>query len=294
MLYIILADSALEMVPTALKGHPSVEKNIKKYGDAGKLLDIAYHHSAMTSLPDHMSRGRPDIIHHFLIDSLSSILNKWNLLRLYVHTRIDNSIYEISPLMRPPKDYNRFKGVMFNLLKDGILKIQNDEQITRGGFITPDSIDKVHDKDPVIPEFLRPLTFNQIEKNNAHGPSVEFLEVEHFNEQNDIVLARRMRKLGTVTKLVEFLRPDKVFLLDNSGKLLKQSQLFTKCSQKEHVVVIIGGFQSGEFSPAVLNPDLGYETVSIFPENIESWTVIQRIIVNYENRMLDTIGTPQK
>ena len=98
MLYLILADSGLELIPKDLGKHPSVGKNIKRFGNLGRILDISLHHSAMKSLKDTYSRGRPDIVHKFLIDSQASILNKLGLLRIFIHT-YDDKLYEINPLL---------------------------------------------------------------------------------------------------------------------------------------------------------------------------------------------------
>ena len=158
MLYIILADSALELIPNEIGKHTAVGKNIKRYGNAARVLDVSQHHSAMTGLKDHASRGRPDIVHHFIVDMLSSILNKWGLLRVFVHTRPTNKLYEFNPAMRPPKEYWRFKGVMFNLLRDGSLKIVGGQANTRTAFLDSDKIKPDDERQQEIIDFYDNLS----------------------------------------------------------------------------------------------------------------------------------------
>jgi rRNA small subunit pseudouridine methyltransferase Nep1 len=80
------------------------------------LLDASYHHTAIKKIdPTEVNRrGRPDIVHMFLMIGLESILNKEKMLRLYVHTRNDYVI-SVDPNTRIPKNYNRFVGLMESL-----------------------------------------------------------------------------------------------------------------------------------------------------------------------------------
>jgi len=112
MMHLILADSEIEKVPAKIKNHPSVLKN-KSF-----ILDASLHHSAMKKIKDWERRGRPDIVHVFLLVSQESILNKEGMLRTYVHTR-NNEVVYINPEMRIIKNYNRFKGLMEQLFEVG-------------------------------------------------------------------------------------------------------------------------------------------------------------------------------
>lgn len=112
MMHLILADSEIEKIPAEIKNHPSVLKN-KSF-----ILDASLHHSAMRKIKDWRRRGRPDIVHLFLLISQESILNKEGMLRIYVHTRNNEVIY-INPEMRIIKNYNRFKGLMGQLFETG-------------------------------------------------------------------------------------------------------------------------------------------------------------------------------
>lgn len=70
MLYLFLVDSALELIPKGIGKHVSIGKNIRRLGDAGKILDSSLHHSIMKTLKNNNARGRPDIIHHFNLQNI--------------------------------------------------------------------------------------------------------------------------------------------------------------------------------------------------------------------------------
>jgi len=120
LLTLILAESALELVPKKILGHPAVVSYSKKSGKSTNeiLLDRSYHHKAMADLKDAEKRGRPDIIHMTLLEALGTPLNKEGLLQIYVHT-IDDHIIKVSSKARLPKNYNRFVSLLEQLFKLG-------------------------------------------------------------------------------------------------------------------------------------------------------------------------------
>jgi rRNA small subunit pseudouridine methyltransferase Nep1 len=117
MLHIILVDTALELIPAVLASKPAAMDNIKKFGNAGKLLDSALHHTIMKELPHSEARGRPDILHHFLLDTLGSIANLSHQLKIYFH--LPQHLFYVDSEMQCPRDYLRFKGLMTQLLTLG-------------------------------------------------------------------------------------------------------------------------------------------------------------------------------
>lgn len=127
MLTIILVDSELELVPKKLWGDPIIGKSAKMRGKTPEtiLLDDSYHHGALKKLPDGWRRGRPDIVHIFLNVVQDSLLNKHDLLRVYVHTR-NNEIIYIKPETRIIKHYMRFVGLMETLFQKKFLP--NEEE----------------------------------------------------------------------------------------------------------------------------------------------------------------------
>ena len=126
-LRIVLAESALELVPKSLWSHPVILKSARKRGKKPSeiLLDVSLHFQAMKDLPDRFKRGRPDIIHVALLNALESPLNKENLLRTYIHTYNDIVIF-IRPDIRLPKNYNRFVGLMEQLFAEGKVPPKSD------------------------------------------------------------------------------------------------------------------------------------------------------------------------
>lgn len=129
-LTIILAECGLELIPLAIRNHPSIQKNVKKDSYPSKLLDNALHHSAMHLLKDKTKRGRPDITHLCLLNALGSPLNKSGNLNIYIHT-VNNIIYEINPEIKIARNYNRFKGLMAKLLMEDEIKAENLLLISR-------------------------------------------------------------------------------------------------------------------------------------------------------------------
>lgn len=119
-LALVLAEAGLELVPKAIQGHPAVVKNARRRNKSPSevLLDISLHYRAMKGLDRWYKRGRPDIVHISLLNALSSPLNVAGLLRVYVHT-INNVIIYVDPGTRIPRNYNRFVGLMEQLLALG-------------------------------------------------------------------------------------------------------------------------------------------------------------------------------
>lgn len=120
MLYLVLADSELELVPPEAQGHPAVRSYAKKRGrsPASILLDSSFHHPALKKVPEGERRGRPDIVHIVLVTAMDSILNLEGRLRVFVHTRNDEAI-QVAPETRVPKNYTRFVGLMEDLFEKG-------------------------------------------------------------------------------------------------------------------------------------------------------------------------------
>lgn len=119
MLNLLLVDSEIETVPQEITNHPAVRINATKRKKPASqiLLDATLHHSAMKRLEGADRRGRPDIVHFFLLLGLESVLSHRGLLRIFVHTRNDELI-TVDPATRLPKNYPRFVGLMESLFAD--------------------------------------------------------------------------------------------------------------------------------------------------------------------------------
>ncbi len=126
---LVIAEAALERVPDEMAGQPAVAVRAKKLGKkpAETLLDRSYHHSAMKGIKDAHKRGRPDIVHFALMETLATPLFIQGHLKVYVHTYGD-LIISMADNLRLPKSYFRFEGLAQNLLRDGIVK--SDEGAT--------------------------------------------------------------------------------------------------------------------------------------------------------------------
>ena len=133
MMHIILGDAELELVPKEIQGHPAVVKQAKqrKKKPSNILLDATYHHQAIRSRygSEAERRGRPDIVHFFLMNAQESLLNLTGKLRVYVHTR-NNEVLRINPETRIPKAYIRFVGLMENLFHNGAVPNSEKPLIT--------------------------------------------------------------------------------------------------------------------------------------------------------------------
>ena len=84
MLSLVIAESALELVPKELQNHNSViayAKDLTK-NHLRILLDISWHFAAMKGIKNEIKRGRPDLVHFSLLEACSIPLyfeNKLNL-----------------------------------------------------------------------------------------------------------------------------------------------------------------------------------------------------------------------
>ncbi|MEF8879515.1 MAG: 16S rRNA methyltransferase [Candidatus Thermoplasmatota archaeon] len=118
MLTLVLAETEIEQIPKKILFHPDVKSSAKKRGKKPNeiILNSSYHHSAMKKIKEGYRRGRPDILHFFLINTLESILNKQDKLKTVIHTRNDEAIY-VTPETRIMRDYNRFIGLMEQLFE---------------------------------------------------------------------------------------------------------------------------------------------------------------------------------
>ena len=116
---LVIAESALELVPGGLTGHPSVVADARRRGvePGSMLLDRSLHHAAMLRLDDGFRRGRPDLVHLTLLSVTSTPLNQEGNLRVYIHT-LDDVVLEFAPASRPPKSYQRFRNLMEKMLAE--------------------------------------------------------------------------------------------------------------------------------------------------------------------------------
>ena len=127
MLHIILLDCALELVPRELTSLKQIQKHATRRGKKPNelLLDQTHHGQSMTKLSDGERRGRPDITFLSLMSILETPLCKEGLLTVHLHLQ-DGRIIEVKPDVRLPRNYDRFVGLMEQLLLKGRVPPQGD------------------------------------------------------------------------------------------------------------------------------------------------------------------------
>ena len=120
MLTLVLADSELEIVPASIAGHPAIRTSARKRGRSPTsiLLDSSLHHPALKGVPEGERRGRPDLVHGFVLLCLDSIVNQEGRLTTIVHTRHDD-VLRFAPQTRIPRNYARFVGLIEELFAKG-------------------------------------------------------------------------------------------------------------------------------------------------------------------------------
>ena len=123
MLSLILAESALELVPKELQNHNSVLAHSKRVNKKPSeiILDVSWHFAAMKGIKNEIKRGRPDLIHFCLLEACSIPLYFENKIRIYVHT-IDDRVIFLGENVRLPKSYHRFVGLIEKLYSTGIIE----------------------------------------------------------------------------------------------------------------------------------------------------------------------------
>jgi len=116
MISLVLAESALELVPLELQDHPSVLSHAQKLGKNPSeiLLDNSWHFAAMKGINNEIKRGRPDLVHFSILEATTIPLYLQNKIKIYIHT-IDDKVIYIGENIRIPKSYHRFEGLIEKL-----------------------------------------------------------------------------------------------------------------------------------------------------------------------------------
>jgi rRNA small subunit pseudouridine methyltransferase Nep1 len=125
VLSLVIAESAIQLVPAAIQSHPQIKQYARRRqkNPDEVLLDRAFHNVAMKRLARvHYpipveTMGRPDIVHNTLLQILETPLNWEGQLRVFVHTQDDLVIW-VNPLVRLPKNYTRFVGLIEQLFQE--------------------------------------------------------------------------------------------------------------------------------------------------------------------------------
>ncbi|XP_072043667.1 ribosomal RNA small subunit methyltransferase NEP1-like [Amphiura filiformis] len=80
-----------------------------------ELLNCDHHKHLMKKFKKDPSQCRPDITHQCLLMLFDSPLNRAGLLQVFIHTE-KNALIQISPQTRIPRTFDRFCGLMVQLL----------------------------------------------------------------------------------------------------------------------------------------------------------------------------------
>lgn len=120
--FFILADSELELVPAEIVNERCILNNARARGKPPEniLLDASHHHPAFGKLRDSERRGRPDIVHFFLMLCTDSDQSAAGNLRAFVHTR-NNDVIAVNPETRLPPHFPRFVGLIESLYEQHVV-----------------------------------------------------------------------------------------------------------------------------------------------------------------------------
>ena len=123
MISLILAESALELVPQELQNHISVLSHAQKLGKNPRqiLLDNSWHFAAMKGIDNEIKRGRPDLVHFSILEATTIPLYLQNKIKIYIHT-IDDKVIYIGENVHIPKSYHRFEGLIEKLFLDKVIQ----------------------------------------------------------------------------------------------------------------------------------------------------------------------------
>lgn len=92
----------------------------------------------------------------------------------------------------------------------------------------------------------------------------------------------------SLAQLIKKVSPTHVLAFSRTGKPQTLEKTLANLHAKERLAAIVGGFPHGEFTEATLK--LADEVVAIDAEPLETWTVVSRLIYEYEKGS----GLPEK
>jgi rRNA small subunit pseudouridine methyltransferase Nep1 len=147
LLSLIIAESALELVPKELQEHNSVVAHSKKLGKkpSNIILDVSWHFAAMKGIKNEIKRGRPDLIHFCLLECCTIPLYFKKKLRVYVHT-VDDKVIFVGDNVRLPKSYHRFEGLIEKLYFEKKIEQDGKKLLEIKNMTFDELVDKVDPK----------------------------------------------------------------------------------------------------------------------------------------------------
>ena len=144
MLSLVIAESALELVPSEMQRHNSVTASARRFNKKPSeiLLDVSWHFAAMKGIKNEIKRGRPDLVHFSLLEACSIPLYFEDKLNVFVHT-IDDKVISVGKNVRLPKSYHRFTGLVEKLYATKEIKEDNSTLLTLRDMSLGDLIRKI-------------------------------------------------------------------------------------------------------------------------------------------------------
>ncbi|MGB9784890.1 MAG: 16S rRNA methyltransferase [Fervidicoccaceae archaeon] len=117
---IILLESSLETLPEDIAKTRKARALSMRYGIPPRylLLDVSNFYKEMKIFHISSRRGRPDIVHQFLLATQYSPLNFFGKLKVYIHTW-KGEIIEVNEKARIPKNYFQFVGLIQQVYMKG-------------------------------------------------------------------------------------------------------------------------------------------------------------------------------
>ena len=165
----ILAESALELVPKELQNHPSVLAYSKKMGKKPSkvILDVSWHFAAMKGIKNEIKRGRPDLVHFCLLECCTIPLYFEKKLHVYVHT-IDDKVIFVGDNVRLPKSYHRFIGLIEKLYSEKKIEQDGKKLLEIKNMTFDDLVDKIGAK--------KVIGFSTRGQTNSYDKIAEYVE----------------------------------------------------------------------------------------------------------------------
>lgn len=251
---LILAESALETVPRSICSHPAVVSHARNTGKPayGMLLDNSWHYAAMRGLSNAEKRGRPDLVHICMMSATSTPLyRRYDALSIYIHT-IDNHTIHLGRGVRIPKSYHRFAGLVESLYEKGA--------IYRGAR---------------RPAGRHPQKSDPNGRGRGEEPMIVLRRGQSFSD-----LVREQGFSRVVGLSTAGVMPDSPHPLEAvAQRVINDDDDGDDCSS---MAVVVGGFQKGHFSDAVL--DHVDELYSVDAHPLEAHVVISRMLYECEKK----------
>lgn len=256
---LILAESALEMIPREIFSHPAVKSHARKMDKhpSRMLLDNSWHYAAMKKLHNVAKRGRPDLVHLAIVTVTSApIYKKHRKLKLYVHT-VDDHVIHFGSCVRIPKSYHRFTGLIEALYRKNLITVDRTLSSTVVDTESMDNETAIDDdnKSDILLELRRNQTF------------VDLIKEKKFS-----------KVIGLSSKGI---LPDSPFPYETVVRDITNDDV-TDDDDDSDVAIVIGGFQKGHFSDAItLHLDTVYSVDSC---SLEAHVVISRLLYECEKK----------